>query len=302
MGIVLGANSYGKSGNHLFKVVRSADRHEVRDYRVDISLTGDYHAAHVEGDNTDVLATDTMRNTVYAIAAQHDFDSPEQLGGHLVEHLLTQPRVEDVSVRLVEQRWERIVASSRDVAGVVTGGEPHHHAFTKAAGGRHTATVQGSTAGHSSGSGITAAARISVVSGIEDLQVLKTTESGWSGFAEGGYRTLRDTDDRILATSVTATWTYSRSDVDFNRVWDGVHEQIATTFTDHFSPSVQHTIYRMGTAVLERFTEIDRISFELPNRHHISYDLAPFGIPNDKEIFCVTVEPYGLITATVHRD
>ena len=76
MGIRLGANSYGKAGNHLFKVVRATDRHEVRDYRVDIALTGDYDAAHVEGDNTEVLATDTMRNTVYAIAAQHEFDCP----------------------------------------------------------------------------------------------------------------------------------------------------------------------------------------------------------------------------------
>jgi len=280
MSIVLGANSYGKSGNHLFKVVRETARHEVRDYRVDIALTGDYTAAHVEGDNTDVLATDTMRNTVYAIAAQHDFNAPEQLGGHLVDHLLAQPRVAGATVRLVEQRWDRIV----------TGAGPHDHAFTKAPGGRHTATVQGS--------GTTR----SVTSGIEDLQVLKTTQSGWSGFAEGGYRTLPDTDDRILATSVAATWTYTTPAVDHAKLWDGVHAQITTTFTDHYSPSVQNTIYRMGRAVLERFPEIDRISFELPNRHHIIYDLSPFGIPNDKQIFWVTVEPYGLITATVQRD
>lgn len=280
MGIVLGANSYGKSGNHLFKVVRSSDRHEVRDYRVDIALTGDYRAAHIEGDNADVLATDTMRNTVYAVAAQHEFDCPEQLGGYLVDDLLTQPRVEGATVSLVEQRWQRILAEGR----------PHDHAFTTAPGGRHTATIAGSAAGRT------------ITSGIEDLHVLKTTRSGWSGFAEGGYRTLRDTDDRILATSVTATWTYAAAGVDHSTVWDGVHSQLATTFADHFSPSVQHTIYRMGTAVLQRFAEIDRISFELPNRHHISYDLAPFGLRDDKEIFWVTVEPYGLITATVERD
>jgi urate oxidase len=261
-------------------VVRATDRHEVRDYRVDIALTGDYDAAHVEGDNTDVLATDTMRNTVYATAAQHEFDSPEQLGGHLVDNLLSQPRVHGANVRLVEQRWERIVANGR----------PHDHAFTKAMGGRHTATVTGS------------GAERAVTSGIEDLQVLKTTQSGWSGFAEGGYRTLPDTDDRILATAVTANWTYAAGGVDYAKLWDGVHEQVTTTFTDHYSPSVQHTIYRIGAAVLQRFAEIERISFELPNRHHITYDLTPFGLANEKEIFWVTVEPYGLITATVERD
>src|SRR5919204_1414242 len=109
MGIVLGANSYGKAGNHLFKVVRDGDRHEVRDYRVDVALTGDYTAVHTEGDNAGAMATDTMRNTVYAVAKQHDFDSPEQYGLQLVEYLLTQPRVRGARVSIAEQRWNRIV-------------------------------------------------------------------------------------------------------------------------------------------------------------------------------------------------
>jgi len=283
MGIALGDNSYGKTGNHLFKVLRSTDQHEVRDYRVDVELTGDYAAAHIDGANADVMATDTMRNTVYAIAAQHEFDAPERYGMQMVDYLLTQPRVTGATVRVVEQRWARIVVDGR----------PHEHSFTKATGGKHTATVAGSASGRS------------VASGIVDLDVLKTTNSGWSGFLEGGYRTLRDTDDRILATSITATWTYGASEAgepDYAKVWDGVYDRIASTFTDHFSPSAQNTIYRMGRAVLEQFAEIDRISFELPNKHHISYDLEPFGLENDKQIFWVTVEPFGLIKATVQRD
>src|SRR2546421_263550 len=108
MGIVLGANNYGKSGNHLFKVVRGPDRHEVRDYRVDIALTGDYDAVHTAGDNTEAMATDTMRNTVYAVAKQNDFDSPERYGLQVVDYLLTQPRVQGARVSVVEQRWDRI--------------------------------------------------------------------------------------------------------------------------------------------------------------------------------------------------
>jgi urate oxidase len=144
--------------------------------------------------------------------------------------------------------------------------------------------------------------RRSVGAGVDDLHVLKTTNSGWSNFLEGGYRTLKDTDDRILATSITATWDYRELSGDFGTWWDGVNEQIARTFTDHFSPSVQHTIWRMGQAILERFEQIERISFTLPNKHHILYDLAPFGIDNDREIYWVTVEPYGRIEATIQRD
>jgi urate oxidase len=280
MGIVLGANSYGKAGNHLFKVVRTTDRHEVRDYRVDVALTGDYDAVHTDGDNTGAMATDTMRNTVYAVASQNTFDSPERYGLQLVDYLLTQPRVTGAKVSVVEQRWDRIVVDGR----------PHDHAFTKAAGGKHTAVVTG------------AGEQRAVTAGVDDLHVLKTTNSGWSNFLEGGYRTLKDTDDRILATSITATWDYREPSGDFGTWWDGVSEQIARTFTDHFSPSVQHTIWRMGQAILERFEEIERVSFTLPNKHHLLYDLAPFGLDNDREIYWVTVEPYGRIQATVERD
>jgi urate oxidase len=280
MGIALGANRYGKAGNHLFKVIRDGDRHEVRDYRVDVALTGDYGAAHTEGDNSGVIATDTMRNTVYAVARQHAFDSPEGYGLRLVDYLLTQPRVRGARVSVVEQRWDRIVV----------GGQPHDHAFTRAAGGKHTAVVGGE------------GDRRTVTAGIDDLHVLKTTNSGWSNFLEGGYRTLKDTDDRILATSITATWDYREPAVDFGATWEGVHEQVGRTFTDHYSPSVQNTIWRMGQAILDRFAEIERISFVLPNKHHILYDLAPFGLDNDREIYWVTVEPYGRIEATVERD
>jgi urate oxidase len=280
MGIVLGANSYGKAGNHLFKVVRATDRHEVRDYRVDVALSGEYDAVHTHGDNTGAMATDTMRNTVYAVASQNTFDSPERYGLQLVDYLLTQPRVTGAKVSVVEQRWDRIVVDGR----------PHDHAFTKAAGGKHTAVVTG------------AGEQRAVTAGVDDLHVLKTTNSGWSNFLEGGYRTLKDTDDRILATSITATWDYREPSGDFGTWWDGVNEQIARTFTDHFSPSVQNTIWRMGQAILQRFEQIERVSFTLPNKHHLLYDLAPFGLDNDREIYWVTVEPYGRIQATVERD
>jgi urate oxidase len=280
MGIVLGANSYGKAGNHLFKVVRATDRHEVRDYRVDVALSGDYDAVHTHGDNTGAMATDTMRNTVYAVASQNTFDSPERYGLQLVDYLLTQPRVTGAKVSVVEQCWDRIVVDGR----------PHDHAFTKAAGGKHTAVVTG------------AGEQRAVTAGVDDLHVLKTTNSGWSNFLEGGYRTLKDTDDRILATSITATWDYRAPSGDFGTWWDGVNEQITRTFTDHFSPSVQNTIWRMGQAILERFEQIERVSFTLPNKHHLLYDLAPFGLDNDREIYWVTVEPYGRIQATVERD
>ena len=69
MSIELGPNRYGKSAIRLVKVVRDGPRHTIRDLTVDIALEGDFTAAHVDGDNAHVVATDTMKNTVYAFAA-----------------------------------------------------------------------------------------------------------------------------------------------------------------------------------------------------------------------------------------
>ena len=279
-GIVLGQNNYGKSEIRLVKVSRDTDRHELRDLTVGVALEGDFEAAHVRGENTGLLATDTMRNTVYALAKDHLTGSIEEFGLKLVDHFLEAgPSVERARVRIAEHPWSRIEV----------GGRGHDHSFVRGSGER-IATVRADA--HPS-------ARVEA--GIDDLLVLKTTNSGWEGFLRERYTTLPETDDRILATKITANWLYGDVSVDFDRLWHGVRNQILTTFTDHYSPSVQNTLYRMGEAVLEGFPEIQKIHLSLPNKHHLLYDLERFGVENEGEIFHATSEPYGLIEGTVER-
>ncbi len=277
--IALGRNSYGKSEVRLVKVKRDTDRYELRDLTVDVALEGDFEAAHVRGDNTGLLATDTMRNTVYALAKDHLTGSIEEFGLKLVDHFLEAgPTVERARVQITEHPWNRIEVSGRG----------HEHSFVRGSGER-TAAVGGDAGG----------ARVEA--GIDDLLVLKTTNSGWEGFIKERYTTLPETDDRILATKVTANWLYGDADVDFDRLWRSVRDQILATFTDHYSPSVQNTLYRMGEAVLEGFPEIEKIHLSLPNKHHLLYDLERFGMENEGEIFHATSEPYGLIEGFVER-
>ena len=278
--IFLGPTSYGKSDVRLVKVRRGTNRHELTDVRVDVALEGDFEAAHTRGNNTDLLATDTMRNTVYALAKDHLTGEVEEFGKKLVEHFLEAgPTIERAHVRFTEHLWDRITV----------GGREHEHSFVRAAGER-TATVEGD--GDS----------IRVRGGIDDLLVLKTTNSGWEGFLRERYTTLPETDDRVLSTVIAADWAYyDGTDLDFGGVWRGVREQLLVTFTDHYSPSVQNTLYRMGRAVLERFSEIEKIHLSLPNRHHIPYDLERFGMENEGEIFHADPEPYGLLEGTVER-
>lgn len=280
--IVLGQNSYGKSGVRLVKVKRGAGRHELWDLDVAVALEGDFEAAYVEGDNAGLLATDTMRNTVYALARDHLTGSIEEFGLALVDHFLEAgPTVERVEVSITQFPWNRIEVDSRG----------HEHSFVRATGER-TAKVTRAEGGDRS-----------VKAGFDNLLVMKTTQSGWEGFLKERFTTLPDTDDRILATVATAEWSYGKDvDLDFDGLWGGVRDRILATFTDHYSPSVQNTLYRIGKAVLEAFPEVEKIRLSFPNKHHIPYDLSRFGMENPNEIFWATDEPYGLIEGSVERE
>ena len=280
---VLGQAGYGKSEVRLVKVSRRPDGHDLRDLTVDIGLEGDFDAAYVDGDNTGLIATDTMRNVVYALAKEDPIEDIESFGQRLAQHFLgAGPGVTRARVHIVEHPWIRLEV----------GGRPHEHAFQRGSGGVRVATVVGDGGG---------AGGIHIQAGIDDLFVLRTTGSGWQGFVRDRYTSLAEASDRILATIITARWSYRGCEIDFEASWRGVHETILTAFSDHYSPSVQFTLHHMGQAVLNARPEVKRISFSLPNRHHLLYDLARFGLENDNEIFHATNEPYGLIEGTVER-
>ncbi len=280
MSIVLSQSGYGKSEIRLVKVSRRARGHDLRDVTVDVGLEGDFDAAYIAGDNTGLLATDTMRNTVYALAKQYPIDPIESFGRRLIEHFLAAgPGVTRARVHIVEHPWARLEV----------GGRPNEHAFERGSGGNRVATVVGD------------GGEPQIEAGIEDLLVLKTTGSGWEGFLRDRYTTLPETSDRILATIITARWSYRRGDIEFGAAWSGVRRTILEAFCDHYSPSVQFTLHHMGKAVLGAHADVRRINFSLPNKHHLLYDLERFGLENDNEIFHATNEPYGLIEGTVER-
>jgi urate oxidase len=258
------------------KVTRVPGRHQLRDLTVDVGLEGDFEAAHVSGDNSALLATDTMRNVVYALARTHELDSLESFGAALVEHFLRAgPTVERVRIDIAEHAWERL--------------GDHEHAFQRGHGGTRVATVSGD------------GSAIAYEAGIDDLLVLKTTASGWEGFVRDEHTTLPETDDRILATIVTARWEYADGADDLEATWGAVRDTLLDAFGDHYSPSVQFTLNRMGEAVLERHPSVQRIHLSLPNRHHLLYDLSRFGLDNPNTVFHATTEPYGVIEGTIER-
>ncbi|WP_107772002.1 factor-independent urate hydroxylase [Nocardioides sediminis] len=287
MGIVLGPNRYGKAECRVVRIVRDTPRHEIRDLTVSTALRGDFAAAHVDGDQSQVLPTDTQKNTAFAYAKQHGVSSPEDYALALARRLLdATPVATGATIRVDEHAWDRIPV---DGAG-------HDHAFVRRGGEVRTTEVD------------LTAERARVVSGLTDLVVLKSTGSEFAGFLVDDYTTLPEADDRILATSLTATWRYAdevRADgaeVDWNATYDAVRALLLATFATTYSRALQETLYAMGRAVLEAHPEIAEISFVAPNKHHFLVDLEPFGLDNRGEVFIAADRPYGLIEATVLRE
>jgi len=277
---MLGENSYGKSGIRLVKVSRREGRHDVRDVTVGVRFEGNFEAAHRAGDNSNILPTDTMKNTVYALASDHPLEEIESFGLQLAEHFLSSnTAISRVSIELSQRTWDRITVE----------GVPHPHAFSR--GGAETATAR-VTQGRPG---------TRIESGLEGLRILKSAQSAFSGFRRDRYTTLQETDDRIFATAVTAWWLYRRPNIPFASLRDSVRRTLLETFARHQSASVQHTAHAMGEAVLARYPEVEEIRLSLPNKHHLPVDLSPFGLKNQNEIFVPTEEPYGLIEATVKR-
>lgn len=277
----LAGNSYGKSAVRLLKVVRDAEHHHIREFSVDIALEGTFDAAHVAGDNAAVLPTDTMKNTVYAKARELAVDQPEDFALSLARHFLAASApAASARVRVTQHGWRRLAVD----------GVPHGHAFERASNEVRTAHVS-----------LTRNGPPVIVAGIDDLLILKSGGSGFSGFPRDGYTTLRETDDRILATSMTTSWRYSPDASDFAGLFACVRDALLETFAQHQSRSVQHTLYAMAEAAIARCSAVEEISITMPNKHHLLVDLAPLGLDNANEIFVPTSEPYGLIEATIKR-
>lgn len=281
MKLTLKKNAYGKNAVNLSKIIRHANYHEFRQISVSVSLEGDFETAHTLGDNSKILPTDTQKNTVYALAKEHFVDSIENFGLYLANHFITNnPQVSQATVRIIEHPWARMAFD----------GEPHHHAYVAGGSEKRTTTI------------VQTANGVSVTSGIKDLLILKTTDSGFEGYIKDQYTTLKETADRIFATQCETNWNYTTHELDFTALFDKIRETLLKTFAHHKSLSVQQTLLAMGSAVLEENDVVSEISLIMPNKHHIPFNLDQFGMDNKNEIFIATDEPYGYITGTVTRE
>lgn len=290
---------HGKSRVRVARVWKTKDGfYSMSEWNVNISLLSDCLPSYTRDDNSDIVATDTMKNTVYAKAKESSEqisveDFAIKLGIHFTSFY---DQVSTAIIKIVEKPWERICLN----------GSLHNHGF-KLGSGKHTAEVTVNKGGS-----------LTVVSGIEGLALLKTTKSGFEGFVRDKYTMLPDTRERMLATEVTATWRYhfeSLSSIPmkslyFEKRFLEVREVLINTFFGPpkegvYSPSVQRTLYLMGSAVLGRFLEINSIQLKMPNIHFLPVNLSTKEngsiVKFEDDVYLPTDEPHGTIEASLTR-
>lgn len=269
----LGSNRWGKSEVRLSKVHRGTGQDEFSDVTVWVLLEGDVESAHTDGDNSSVLPTDTMRNTIYGLAQDSLTKDLEAFGALLCDHFIQRPYIDTASVTISERLWSRKTGT-----GFIGGGSERRVAK------------------------IARGAKATDSAGVEGLVVLKTRGSAFTGFPKDDFTILPEKDDRLLSTSVTANWLYDTMPENTTAAWGTARETIVDHFFGDWSASVQHQGYLMAEAVLAAVPEISRISFNLPNQHHLEFDLERFGLNDRGVVFHPVTEPYGDIRFTVHRE
>ena len=280
-GVILGKNQYGKAENHLVRIYRDTPRHEIHDVNVSTCLRGDFSAAYLTGDQSDVLPTDSQKQTAYAYAKEKGLHSIEDYGLALARHFVEDiDPVDGARVDVEEYAWERAIVD----------GAEHDHTWVRKGQEVRTAAITVDGDGEW------------VIGGLKDLVVLKSTGSEFAGFLTDPYTVLAPTHDRVMATSLVAQWRFTTTEIDWDSTYADVKKELVKQFAIVQSRALQQTLYEMGRAVLENHPPIAEIRLSAPNKHHFVYDLAQFGLENDNEVFHADDRPYGLIQATVTRD
>ena len=273
----LSKNTYGKARVRVMRVYREGPYNEVRELSVQAMLEGDFAASYTEGDNGQVVATDTIKNIVNIVARENLRAAAEIFAEQLAARLLSRyAQIDRAMITCRETRWAR------------TDSQPHQ--FVLDANGLGTATV------------IATRDATTITSGIEDFTFMKSTEAGWVGYIQDDYTTLPETTDRIVATAMTANWTWNTAPADYEHTNALVLRTMLAEFATTYSRGVQDSLFRMADRALATVPELATVSMACPNKHYIPIDLTRFGLASDNCVFTATDEPHGQIECTVTRD
>ncbi|KAL7418385.1 hypothetical protein Q5752_006843 [Cryptotrichosporon argae] len=303
----ISSHRYGKDLVRVARVVRDGDKHSVIEYTIRALLDGDIATSYTKADNSVVVPTDTIKNTVnvFAKTSAHVLDPPA-FALHLGLHFVTRyAHISKAYIDLAVHKWSRIEVD----------GQPHKHAFVR--DGDDKGVVQLAVDGSNKD-----ALSVDLKVGVKDLLVLKTGGSAFEGFWTDELTTLVPVKDRLFSTSVEYMYTVPlppnapvtidaipaiAAELNFADIAAKVRRDTLEVFATDESASVQATMYNTAQKVLVSVPAIKEISYSYPNKHYIPINLAPFKLENNlgydggAEVFHPVADPSGLIQATITR-
>lgn len=289
-------SGYGKDAVKVLHVQRNGPVHSIKEFEVGTHLKLYTKKDFLHGDNSDIIATDSQKNTVYLLAKRHGIENAEKFALLLAKHFISKyPQVQEAHVHVEQYPWQRIVQTQNGMEG-----PPHNHAFL------FNSTIQRFTDVIVKRN----PSKTTIISGIKGLRVLKTTQSSFVNFVNDEFRSLQDAHDRIFSTVVDCSWQYSSvENIDFCQSWTKVKNIILKNFAGDphvgvASPSVQQTLYLTEKDVLEAIPQVEVIQVTMPNKHYFNFDTKPFQelVPGENnEVFIPTDKPHGTIFAQLSR-
>jgi len=273
-------NRYGKGRVRIMRIHRDGDKQDVSQLSIKAMLEGDFGRAYTDADNSTSTSTDTIKNIVNVVARENTALSTEEFCQVLAKRYLDlYPQASSVSITAHETKWARLAVD----------GELHPHAFLLDSNGKPTVEI------------VATRDRMAMSSGLDNFTFMKSTQSGWENYYTDKYSTIQPTNDRICATSMVASWTWSGKPASYPATNKKILDTLLKEFATTYSPSVQNSLYRMGEKVLAAVPEISEISMACPNIHYILMNLSTFGLDNNNDVFLPTDEPHGQIECTVGR-
>ena len=266
---------------------------DVLEANVQVLLRGKFDESYTKADNSSIVPTDTVKNTILVEAKTTDVWPIERFAAHLAKHFTTKyGHVDGIEVTIIQAKWSKIKLE----------GKEHAHSFKHE--GPETRRTYLNYDKHTK--------KLQLSSSIKDLTVLKSTGSMFYGYNVCDYTTLQPTKDRILSTDVDASWTFDPTQIAtlddilsqpklFDTTYNTARDVTLELFCKENSPSVQSTMYNMSHKILETVKQVGTVSYVLPNKHYILFNLEWKGIKDNKDLFYPAPDPNGLIKSTVGR-
>lgn len=291
-------STYGKDNVKFLKVKKdkyNPQKQQVLEATVRVLLRGNFDISYTKADNSPIVPTDTVKNTVLVEARKTDVWPIERFAAHLAEHFVKKySHVSGVDVHIIQHKWTKYEVN----------GKLHDHSFMKDGEDVKIADISYERNGD-----------FKLSSSLKDLTVLKSTGAGFVGFNQCDYTTLKPTNDRILSTDIDCVWNFDSKKIGSIKniyrladqgIFDDTVSKVLKITLDRFalenSPSVQATMFNMCSDILDVCPYVYNVSYALPNKHYILFNLEWKGLSNDNVLFYPASDPNGLIKCTVGRE